>query len=78
MNGRRLGLSHDLYAYGRYTIVCDVLLQNLSEMEQDGLIEEWTDNLIPSGQNWDEEIKRRLEQTDLFVALVTTPFLASK
>ncbi len=57
--------------------VCDVFMQNLTVMEQDGLIEAWTDNLIPSGEDWEEEITRRLEEADLFVALVTTPFLAS-
>lgn len=39
----------------------------LSAMEQYGEIEVWTDKRLIAGEEWDEEIRRRLEEMDVFV-----------
>ena len=50
---------------------------HLSSLTREGLIENWTDNEIVPGQEWDQSIKRNLEQADLIVFLISADFLAS-
>ncbi len=51
--------------------------QNLTVMMKKRLITPWHDGLLLPGMRWREEIQMGLAKMDIFVALVTTPFLAS-
>lgn len=55
----------------------DVFQQNLILLEQSKLIQHWSDRLIPPGDKWDQTIRRELEEADIVVILVSTPFLIS-
>ena len=46
--------------------------------EQDGILDDWSDLCILPGQNITEQIRKRMEETDIFVFLVSPDFIASK
>jgi hypothetical protein len=54
-----------------------IFQQNLTVMMKKKFITPWQDGLIEPGMRWREEIEANLEKMDLFIGLVTTPFLAS-
>jgi hypothetical protein len=56
----------------------DVFMENLALLEGDGLIELWFDGRILPSAEWDKRIRCELEEADIIVFLVSTPFLASK
>jgi len=49
----------------------------LTALEDDGLIKVWSDRQIKAGTDWDSEIKAGLCECDLFVALTSASFNAS-
>ncbi len=51
--------------------------KNLIVLENDGYITFWADPNIKVGMEWRPEIDRELETMDVFIGLLTTPFLAS-
>ncbi len=55
----------------------DVFRTNLDLLKADGLADSWTDRLIPVSAEWDDEIRREIEEADIIVLLVSTAFLAS-
>ncbi|WP_075090496.1 COR domain-containing protein [Verrucomicrobium spinosum] len=55
----------------------DVFKQNLKVMQMNGLITLWYDGLIKTGSEWDQDIRRELEEADIIVFMVSTNFLAS-
>ena len=46
--------------------------------DQDNILETWSDECIRPGQNISEEIKQKMESTDIMVFLVSQNFIASK
>jgi internalin A len=54
------------------------LAPNLGLLEREGLIELWCDLQITPGAKWDEEIKRRLNEADLYLFLMSTNLLISE
>ena len=54
----------------------DSLLGFLRGLEREGL-EFWSDRKIATGEKWDEEVRRRLVQTDIALVLVSQAFLDS-
>lgn len=58
--------------------LCDIFRENLALLEEDGLIAPWFDGQILASAEWDKEIRRELEEADIVVFLVSTPFLGSK
>lgn len=54
------------------------LAKQLRILERRGLVEAWTDRQIMAGAQWQDEIDEALEEAHVFVALVTTNFLASE
>lgn len=50
---------------------------HLVSLEDDGIIDVWWDRDITAGLNWDREIKDRLDQCGLFLALTSASFNAS-
>lgn len=50
---------------------------NLALLEHDGLLDLWCDLKINPGAKWDEEIKHKAEESELFILLVSTALLAS-
>ena len=50
---------------------------HLSSLKREKLIENWTDQGIVPGEEWDQSIKKKLEQADLIVFLISADFLAS-
>jgi hypothetical protein len=55
-----------------------VFQENLALLEADGLITTWFDGKILPSAEWDKEIRRELDDADIIVFLVSTPFLRSE
>ncbi|UCD48554.1 MAG: TIR domain-containing protein [Phycisphaerales bacterium] len=53
------------------------LAPNLGLLEREGLVEVWCDLQIAPGDKWDDEIKRKLEEADLYLFLLSTDLLNS-
>ncbi len=54
-----------------------VFQNNLTVMMKKRFITSWQDGLIEPGMCWKEEIEENLERMEVFLALLTTAFLAS-
>lgn len=55
----------------------DRLKMHLTPLLKQNQIELWNDNEIEVGAIWDKEIKKRLEDADIFIALISSSYLAS-
>jgi formylglycine-generating enzyme required for sulfatase activity len=55
----------------------DEFLKHARVLEDEGLIRVWTDLEIPPGADWNDTIRRQLEQTALFLAFVSVDFYHS-
>jgi len=53
------------------------LEKHLVMMRRNGLIETWTDRKILPGQEWDKQIDKELENSDVILLLVSSDFLSS-
>jgi hypothetical protein len=53
------------------------LAPNLALLEREGLVEIWCDLQIKPGDRWDDEIKQKLNEADVFLFLMSTDLLAS-
>ena len=51
--------------------------KHLSALKQSGKINTWHDRLIPSGGEWDDEIKTELATADIVLLLISADFIAS-
>lgn len=56
----------------------DVFAQNLEVMEMDGLIDWWYDGKVLASQDFDQEIRRTMQEADLVIFLISTASLRSK
>jgi hypothetical protein len=56
----------------------DKLIEQLSSLRREGLIEEWHDRRIPPGKEWAQEIDQNLETADIILLLASPAFVASK
>ncbi len=56
----------------------DLLRQHLGGLRNTGRIEAFDDREIMAGEEWDPEIKRKLEAADIILLIVSRHFLASK
>lgn len=56
----------------------EVLKTWLVGLERDQLIEEWHDRMISPGREWEEDIAKHLETSDMVLLLVTPDFMASQ
>jgi internalin A len=50
---------------------------NLDLLQREGLVELWYDLKIVAGDKWDDEIKRKLYEAELYVFLMSTDLLVS-
>lgn len=50
---------------------------HLSALKQTNIIDVWNDRQIPLGSEWDVEIKRELEESDVILLMISADFLAS-
>jgi hypothetical protein len=55
----------------------DELNKHLGALRHEGIIETWSDQEIPIGGDWSEEISEELEGADLILLLVSKDFLDS-
>lgn len=55
----------------------DGLVKLLEKLTLSGSLEEWNDQYIIPGQKWDKEIKRKLEESQIVLFLVSENFLKS-
>jgi internalin A len=53
------------------------LAPNLNLLQREGLVEVWCDLQIKAGDKWDDEIKKKLNEADIFLFLMSTDLLAS-
>ncbi|MEO5998949.1 MAG: leucine-rich repeat domain-containing protein [Chitinophagaceae bacterium] len=51
---------------------------HLTGLEMSGVIESWDDKKIEAGDLWDDRIKKKMEDADVYVLLLSADFLASK
>ena len=58
--------------------LCRQFLEHLSQLEREGLIVPWSDQLLTAGEDWDGTINENLDSAHLIVLLVSRGFLASK
>ena len=56
----------------------NIFQDNLTVLTKKKFITQWHDGLIEPGTRWEEDIERNLAKMDVFVGLLTTPFLASE
>ncbi len=56
----------------------DELQKHLEMLRRSGAIETWHDRMIPSGDEFDGAIDRKMEEADVILLLVSSDFLASK
>jgi hypothetical protein len=54
------------------------LSPNLDLLQREGLVQVWYDGQISGGTKWDEEIKQRLDEADLYLFLMSTDLLSSE
>jgi len=52
-------------------------VQLLNELTINGLLEEWSDQKLTPGLKWDKEIKRKLEESQIVLFLITESFFQS-
>jgi len=55
----------------------DQLIVHLSSLKRRGIIEEWHDRKLISGQEWDGKIKQELLDSDIILLLISADFIAS-
>ena len=56
----------------------DELAKHLTILERQSVISSWHDRKIGPGEEWDREIRERLEEADIILLLVSADFLASE
>jgi len=56
----------------------DKLQSNLDILVRERIITVWHDQRITPGDDWDEEIMKKLEESEIILLLVSTPMLASE
>ncbi|MDI7208936.1 toll/interleukin-1 receptor domain-containing protein, partial [Leptospira santarosai] len=49
----------------------------LTNLNKEGLINEWHDRKISAGLDWEESIDKNLENSDIFLSLISQNYLAS-
>lgn len=66
------------YCYAREDAEYRKQLGNhLSILKRQGVIEDWFDGNISAGAEWEQNIRNKLEECDIFLLLVSSDFLAS-
>lgn len=66
------------YSYSRADEPFKIKLgEHLAVLRRENIIREWHDNMILPGEKWDETIKKKLEEADIIMLLVSSSFLAS-
>ncbi|MBY4675209.1 toll/interleukin-1 receptor domain-containing protein [Marinobacterium arenosum] len=55
----------------------DALDEHLSSLRINGIINDWHDRKIVPGQDWDSEISKNLQESEVIIFLVSSSFLAS-
>ena len=58
--------------------LCKQFLEHLSQLEREGLIAPWSDQLITAGEDWAGAINENLNAAHVIILLVSRGFLASK
>ncbi|OBX25569.1 hypothetical protein A9996_08985 [Gelidibacter algens] len=53
------------------------LIKHLTVLKRQGLISDWSDKKLIAGEDWDQVIKKKLDDADIVVFLVSSEFLAS-
>ena len=67
------------YSYSRADMAMQLKLKkHLSPLERIGLVKGWWDQLIPPGEEWEKEIRQKLEESDIVLLLVSANFLDSE
>src|SRR5690348_9236809 len=65
------------YAHEDETLL-NQLERHLSPLQREGLIEVWHDRNISAGTEWNQEIKKQLNEAHIILLLISTDFLASE
>lgn len=58
--------------------LCTELLKHLTPLKDADLINNWYDRQITPGEDWDKQIKLKLNESDIILFLISPDFLASK
>jgi len=60
------------------TEMLDMLHKHLAQLQRDGVISAWTDHQIPAGVNVNQNISSALNNSKLFIALLSPDYIASR
>jgi len=55
----------------------DDLIEHLSGLKRQGIIQHWTDRAILPGEKWDDSIKKNLNESQIILFLMSPSFMAS-
>lgn len=58
--------------------LCQAFLTHIKPLVKEGIIAVWHDKEIPAGAKWNDSIRRKLADADLFIALVSADYNASE
>jgi hypothetical protein len=51
---------------------------SLDILKSKNIIDSWYDRMVDAGRDWDEEIQKKLDESDIILCLVSRYFLASR
>lgn len=66
------------YSHKDHRLLNDFATTYLAVLENERLIQHWTDGEIRAGEDWDNRIRDEIRTTDIVILLVSEDFLASK
>lgn len=55
----------------------DTLIKHLRPLERKGIIQSWHDGVIDAGEEWEEDLKKQLQTSDVLIFLVSPDFADS-
>lgn len=55
----------------------EILHKHLAQLKRDGVISTWTDEVIPAGSRFEQQISSALNNSNLFLALLSPDYIAS-
>ncbi len=53
------------------------LIKHFTVLKRQGLINDWSDNKLIAGEDWDQTIRKKLDDAEIVLFLVSSEFLAS-
>jgi hypothetical protein len=66
------------YSYShKDEILCQELVKQIASLEREGLVTSWHDRLISAGDEWQGQINKHLDSSDIILPLLSSDFISS-